>query len=202
MKVVVTAQGVDLDSMSSPVFGRCPAFVFVDTETWQYEGIDNPCVGAVGGAGLQAAQLVLDRGVQAVLTHHVGPNAFALLQDAGVPVYTIDAGTVREAVDSFLAERLAYLTEPNVGLNRGAARGARALKGGREMAGLLARGGGRGAGGRRGGGVGGGRMGGQKAAGPGGHCVCPACGHREPHVAGQPCYERMCPKCNTRMIRE
>jgi hypothetical protein len=72
----------------------------------------------------------------------------------------------------------------------------------------LARGGGRGAGGGQGGGAGrgrgtgGGRMGGPKAAGPGGYCVCPACGKRVAHVAGQPCTERQCPKCGTRMVRE
>ena len=59
------------------------------------------------------------------------------------------------------------------------------------------RGGGRGAGG---GGVG--RMGGPFAAGPGGTCVCPNCGHRQPHTAGVPCYRQKCPKCGTQMIRE
>jgi len=47
-----------------------------------------------------------------------------------------------------------------------------------------------------------GRMGGPKAAGPSGYCVCPHCGHKQPHVAGQPCTELTCPKCGTRMIRE
>lgn len=45
-------------------------------------------------------------------------------------------------------------------------------------------------------------MGGPKAAGPGGYCVCPKCGHKKPHVAGRPCYEEACPKCGTRMVRE
>jgi len=45
-------------------------------------------------------------------------------------------------------------------------------------------------------------MGGPQAAGPGGECVCPNCGHRESHVAGQPCYQKKCPKCGTQMIRE
>jgi hypothetical protein len=63
-------------------------------------------------------------------------------------------------------------------------------------------GGGRGGDAGRGGGRGPGRMGGPKAAGPGGNCVCPNCGHRVPHVAGQPCYQRQCPKCGTQMTRE
>ena len=62
-------------------------------------------------------------------------------------------------------------------------------------------GGGSGQSGGRGQGGGRGRMGGT-AAGPGGYCVCPNCGHREPHVAGQPCTDKQCPECGARMIRE
>jgi len=52
------------------------------------------------------------------------------------------------------------------------------------------------------GGRGGGRMRGPLAAGPGGNCMCPNCGHKVPHVAGQPCNQRSCPKCGTAMVRE
>lgn len=50
-------------------------------------------------------------------------------------------------------------------------------------------------------GGGGGRMGGQYSAGAGGDCVCPECGHREPHQRGQPCYQKNCPECGTKMTR-
>jgi len=65
--------------------------------------------------------------------------------------------------------------------------------------------GGMGAGGGQGrgrGGQGRGRMGGPLAAGVGGACLCPKCGHREPHEAGGPCMQKKCPKCGTAMIRE
>jgi hypothetical protein len=64
---------------------------------------------------------------------------------------------------------------------------------------------GRGGQGGRGQGRGGGRGGGNKpGSGPGGNCVCPnpKCGHKEPHVVGQRCIDRTCPKCGTKMIRE
>jgi len=54
---------------------------------------------------------------------------------------------------------------------------------------------------RDGGGRGRGRMGGPFAAGPGGHCVCPNCGQKVPHVPGRPCQREVCPKCGTAMIR-
>jgi len=46
-----------------------------------------------------------------------------------------------------------------------------------------------------------GRMGGPYAAGPGGQCVCPKCGSRTTHAAGQPCNQYACPKCGTTMTR-
>lgn len=61
--------------------------------------------------------------------------------------------------------------------------------------------GGRGQG--RGGQAGKGRGGGNKpGSGPGGNCVCPKCGHKQPHIAGQRCLDLDCPKCGTKMIRE
>ena len=49
----------------------------------------------------------------------------------------------------------------------------------------------------------GGRGGGTKpGSGPGGECVCPSCGHKVLHQAGQRCLDISCPKCGTRMVRE
>jgi len=39
-------------------------------------------------------------------------------------------------------------------------------------------------------------------AGPDGICVCPSCGHEEPHITGQPCNQRKCPKCEKLMTRK
>lgn len=62
---------------------------------------------------------------------------------------------------------------------------------------------GQGRGGGAGQGQGRGHGGGNKrTSGPGGNCLCPKCGHKEPHIAGQRCLDRACPKCGTKMIRE
>jgi predicted Fe-Mo cluster-binding NifX family protein len=39
-------------------------------------------------------------------------------------------------------------------------------------------------------------------AGPDGTCVCPQCGHREPHERGLPCIEKECPSCGQKMVRQ
>ena len=61
---------------------------------------------------------------------------------------------------------------------------------------------GRGAGRGTGRGQGRGPMGGPFAAGPGGSCFCPNCGHTAPHIAGQPCNQKTCPECGATMTRQ
>ncbi|MBN2483967.1 MAG: DUF5320 domain-containing protein [Candidatus Omnitrophica bacterium] len=47
----------------------------------------------------------------------------------------------------------------------------------------------------------GGMGGGFSGRGPGGHCVCPACGANVAHQPGTPCVSVSCPKCGTKMTR-
>ncbi len=54
MRMVVSAQGESLDAPTSPVFGRCPTYIFVDSESMQFEAVPNPAMNQGGGAGIQA----------------------------------------------------------------------------------------------------------------------------------------------------
>jgi predicted Fe-Mo cluster-binding NifX family protein len=166
MKIAITSTGTTLDSPVDPRFGRSPYIAFVDLEKDRLEALANPFADASGGAGIQAAQFVLDHGAEALLTGHCGPKAIAVLSDAGVQVVNGISGTVREAVASYRQTEKVSADEaaskvdaepaipggvPGGGFGRGLGRGAGGGGGGRR----------RGPGGRFGGGRGGGR-------GPGG----------------------------------
>jgi predicted Fe-Mo cluster-binding NifX family protein len=124
MKIVISSQGEDLEAAISPVFGRCPTFLFVDTETGQFEAVANPAISQGGGAGVQAAQFVVEHGAQAVLSGNLGPNAFDVLLAAEVPGYLVSDGTVGQAVEAFKAGRLQPMTGANVPAHAGMGRGA------------------------------------------------------------------------------
>ena len=72
-----------------------------------------------GGAGIQAAQYVVERGARAIVSGRVGPNAFDVLQAAGVAIYPFDGGTVRQAVEAFKAGRLSETGSATAGAHAG-----------------------------------------------------------------------------------
>ena len=119
VKIVVTASGADLDAPASPVFGRCPVYVLVDTETMHWNSIENPATAALRGAGFQAAEFVVEHGARAVVAGSVGPNGFKVLQALGVPVYLFEGRTVREAVKAYKMGQLQQMEQANVSTHSG-----------------------------------------------------------------------------------
>jgi predicted Fe-Mo cluster-binding NifX family protein len=101
MKVVVTALGPDLDLSVDPRFGRCQYFIFVDSDSLQFEAIENENMIASGGAGIQSAKFVAQKGAEAIITGNLGPNASIALSTSGVKVFLGAAGTFRETIQMF-----------------------------------------------------------------------------------------------------
>jgi predicted Fe-Mo cluster-binding NifX family protein len=101
MKVAVTAVGPDWDSKVDPRFGRAQYFLFIDIETMKLESFQNTGKDSMHGAGIQSGQLMSDKGVSAVITGQVGPNAYQTLSATGIKIYKAGEITVKEAVESF-----------------------------------------------------------------------------------------------------
>jgi predicted Fe-Mo cluster-binding NifX family protein len=106
MKVAVSAVDNNLDAQVDPRFGRAGYFLIIETDSLVYESIENPNVNALGGAGIQSAQLVIDKGITSVLTGKCGPKAFEVFQKAGISIYEDIEGSVREAVKTFQSDKL------------------------------------------------------------------------------------------------
>jgi len=117
MRVCVTSTGTDLDSPIDPRFGRARYFLLVDPETLAVEALENRP--GAHGAGVQATQLLADRGVSTVITGAVGPNAFDGLSAAGIDVYTTRSGTAREALVAYREGLLGRVAAPSAPGHRG-----------------------------------------------------------------------------------
>jgi len=115
MKICVTAQGKTLDDQVDPRFGRCQFFIIVDTDTLDFEAIENQSAQFSGGAGIQSGQLMASKGVKAVLTGNVGPNAFQTLQAGGIKIYTGLSGKIRDVIEKYKGGTLKLTENPSVG---------------------------------------------------------------------------------------
>ena len=114
MKIAITSTGQDLTAEVDPRFGRAAYILVVDTDTLNFDLIDNAAnKDAFKGAGIQAAAAVSDKGAQVLLTGFCGPNAFKTLEAAGVKVINDVSGTVQDAVDRFKTGAYDYSSAPN-----------------------------------------------------------------------------------------
>lgn len=123
MKIAISATEPSIDAKVEPRFGRCPYFVIVDPETMQYQAIDNTSAGASGGAGISAAQMMAGKGVEAIITGNCGPNAYRVLSEAGIKVFTGANGRVLDAVEGYKSGKLQATSQPTVRGNAGMGRG-------------------------------------------------------------------------------
>jgi predicted Fe-Mo cluster-binding NifX family protein len=100
-KICLTATDKGLDAEIDPRFGRAAYFLILDPSVQQIEVARNPYLEESQGAGIRAAQMLVDKGVRIVLTGQVGPKADQVLSAAGVQVISGASGTIREAIQNF-----------------------------------------------------------------------------------------------------
>lgn len=115
MNIVVTTISPSIDAEADSRFGRGAYFLVVDADTLEWQAYPNPAVTAPGGAGVQAAQFVVQRGAGAVISGDFGPNAYEALAAAGVQMFLAPAGeslTARELLARYERRELKQVTAP------------------------------------------------------------------------------------------
>ncbi len=115
MKIAVTSTGTDLDAPVDPRFGRAAFILIVDSETLEYEVLDNKeNANAFKGAGRQAASMINNKKAEVLLTGYCGPNAFKTLNAAKIQVADNVSGNIREAIAAFNEGRTSFAQNANV----------------------------------------------------------------------------------------
>jgi len=101
MIICLPADGNNENANVSNSFGRCPYYAFYDTENDEFKFLPNPATHSMSGAGIQAAQFVVNNGTNVILTVNLGPNSGEVLKEAGIKIITGVTGTLREAVERY-----------------------------------------------------------------------------------------------------
>jgi len=102
MRIAVSCKENRKDADVDERFGRAPCFCIYDTDSDSFEFINNnQAYNSPSGAGVQAAQHIVESDVSALLTGHCGPKAFRALSAAEIKIYINVSGTLQEAIEAF-----------------------------------------------------------------------------------------------------
>jgi predicted Fe-Mo cluster-binding NifX family protein len=98
MKIAIPVQEERVESKVDSVFGRAPFFAVYDSKDKSSVFKPNPAKDAESGAGIQAFKMMVDLGVNAVITGEVGPKALDLLKSRGIRVVQPKRDTLKETL--------------------------------------------------------------------------------------------------------
>ena len=135
--IAVPSQGKGgLNDDICPRFGRCTSFTFVELEKDEITSvktIPNHAINAMGGAGVQATQIVGNNGANIVIVGFLGPNAANALRALNIEIlhFPDEKMTVKEVLNHYIEGKLQKISSPNVsshyGMGSGRGRGRRGI---------------------------------------------------------------------------
>ncbi|MDD2212210.1 MAG: NifB/NifX family molybdenum-iron cluster-binding protein [Peptococcia bacterium] len=117
MKIAVPVDEKDLKSKVCVSFGRTPYFLIYNTETKESVFLENSAAASTGGAGIKAAQTIVDNGVSALLTPRCGENAADVLKAADIKIYKTKSVAINDNIEAFIDGKLPLLDEIHAGFH-------------------------------------------------------------------------------------
>jgi len=108
MILLISAKESNLESPVDYRFGRSPWLIQYDTDSNQWKAFENPGASQSGGAGVAAAQFVIDRSANSVISGDFGPHASEAFKEAGIDMWLFVEGvsTVKQAIEYMIGKKL------------------------------------------------------------------------------------------------
>ena len=101
------------NSIISDHFGRAPYFAVIEISDNNFRIIDMvENVGEHFGGHGKAATLILEQKPDMLIVKGMGPRALQIFNDNGIGVLSTEASVVKEAIGSYLDNKLTSLVEP------------------------------------------------------------------------------------------
>jgi predicted Fe-Mo cluster-binding NifX family protein len=111
---------VDKNTMNGNIsshFGRTEFFLIFNTENEEKSFINNDAINAQGGAGIKAAQILVDSHVDILLSPRLGKNAFEVIDAANIKIYESQGNSIVENINSLKAGNLSPLNDIHEGFH-------------------------------------------------------------------------------------
>lgn len=119
MKIAIPVDDVSMDTNICISFGRTPYFLIYDTETKDAVFLDNSAAACQGGAGIKAAQTIVDNKAEALITPRCGENAAEVFQAADIKIYQAKGTMLKHNLQAFESGELELLNEIHPGFHGG-----------------------------------------------------------------------------------
>ncbi|HAF86794.1 MAG TPA: dinitrogenase iron-molybdenum cofactor biosynthesis protein [Sphaerochaeta sp.] len=119
MIIAIPSDKESLDSAVCVSFGRSPFYCLYDTETKQSTFLVNSAADSPGGAGIKAAQILVDNKANILITIRCGENAARVLQPANVELFKALNLSVADNIFAHAQNKLEPLKEVHAGYHNG-----------------------------------------------------------------------------------
>jgi predicted Fe-Mo cluster-binding NifX family protein len=106
MKILISSKSNESNSGVDNRFARAEFFAIYNSESKEYEFIDNDAKNGAHGAGPKAAQVAIDLGIDVIITGNLGPRALSVIENTNIKSYRISGVTVEENVKNYLDDKL------------------------------------------------------------------------------------------------
>lgn len=110
MKIALPVENNSFDADISQSFGRANFYVVYDLENDNFEFIENSARKSQGGAGIKAAQVIVDSGAKATIVPKCGENAGEVLVEADIRIYKINSCNIKENIEMFKSGELSEIS--------------------------------------------------------------------------------------------
>ena len=117
VKIAIPVNDKSMNSTICQSFGRTPYFLIYDTETKQGVLLDNSAAASQGGAGIKAAQTLVDNKASVLLTPRCGENAAEVFKAANITIYKTMNDSINDNIDAVIDGRLALLQNIHAGFH-------------------------------------------------------------------------------------
>lgn len=111
MKIFITAESNDLNSLYDERFGRAKAFMVVELDTMQIEKyMENENLNAGHGVGVLTAQIAIESGADIIIANRIGPKAMSVIKGTGKKIYQAEGNTIKEVIENYKNSKLKEIT--------------------------------------------------------------------------------------------
>jgi len=117
MKIAIPVDDKSMETSVCQSFGRTPYFLIYDTELKESGFVDNSAAASQGGAGIKAAQTIVDNNVSALLTPRCGENAAAVIKAANIKIYKTINASIKDNINALNDGKLSLLEEIHAGFH-------------------------------------------------------------------------------------